>query len=97
LFVGKRLWAFFNLKSRTSQMAATLNKLGKVCKNLINLTSNYTTFEGEGKGKNPDWKPEKSLLILDISKGEDSTIGKHLKQTAIVFGKKVSEAKLLLV
>lgn len=89
-------WAFITAYNPYSKIL-TDDENKNLHKNLINLTSNYTTFEGEGKGQNPDWEPEKSLLILGISRDEASTIGKNLKQNAIVFGEIGGEAELLLV
>jgi hypothetical protein len=43
--------------------------------------------EGKGIPADENWKAEKSLLILDISKQEAIEIGKAYNQNAIVFGK----------
>jgi uncharacterized membrane protein (UPF0127 family) len=64
---------------------------------LIDLSTNYMVFEGEGKGQNPNWKPEKSLLILGITRNEAIIMGKHFKQNAIVFGEFGNATELLLI
>ena len=89
-------WAFITAFNPYSKVL-TVDENNSFHKNLIDLTSNYTVFEGEGKGQNPDWIPEKSLLILGISREEAFKMGKHLNQNAIVFGEKGSKAELLLV
>jgi uncharacterized membrane protein (UPF0127 family) len=89
-------WAFITAYNPYSKFLTDTENIN-LHKNLINLTSNYITFEGEGKGQNPDWKPEKSLLILGLLRNDALTMGKHLNQNAIVFGEKDSKAELLLV
>ena len=63
---------------------------------LMEHTNEYAVFDGEGKGQNSEWKPEKSLLIVGISKNEAYKIGKHFKQYAIVVGEYRHKAELLL-
>lgn len=58
-------------------------------------TANYPYFEGEGIGEDEYWAPEKSLLILGISKVEALKIGKYFDQNAIVFGQFQQAAQLL--
>ncbi len=43
--------------------------------------------EGLGIPSDDQWKAEKSLLILDISKKEAIELGKKYNQNAIIFGK----------
>jgi len=50
-------------------------------------TMNLRYCEGYGVPNDEQWKPEKSLLILDISKKDAIKLGKKYKQNAIVFGK----------
>ncbi|MGI8597760.1 MAG: DUF3293 domain-containing protein [Chitinophagaceae bacterium] len=64
---------------------------------LVHVVSSYTYFEGEGVGEDENWKPEKSLLILEISKDDAMKIGKQFGQNAIVFGKEGGVAELLLL
>ena len=64
---------------------------------LIALTNRYKTFEGEGRGTDPQWKPERSLLILGISREEAIRIGKHFEQNAIVVVGEDAIPKLVLL
>lgn len=57
----------------------------------------YKSFEGEGVGENPPWKPEQSLLVIGISKTDASNIGIAFDQNAIVVGRIHSPAELLLL
>lgn len=43
--------------------------------------------EGKGMPADENWKSEKSLLILDISKPDAIRMGKAFNQNAIVFGR----------
>ena len=53
---------------------------------LIELVKDFPIWEGEGIGTDPAWKPERSLLILGISKNQAIKIGRKLEQNAIVCG-----------
>ena len=55
-------------------------------KQLRNKIVNYKNFEGEGVGKDLSWKPEKSFLILGITKAKAVEIGNEFEQNAIVYG-----------
>ena len=55
-------------------------------KELRNKIVNYKYFEGEGVGKDPSWKPERSFLIFGISKEKAMEIGNEYEQNAIVYG-----------
>lgn len=55
----------------------------------------YYTLEGEGIGVDPAWKPERSWLIIGISKERAVGIGRDFKQNAIVYGTLNEPAELL--
>lgn len=55
------------------------------------------SFEGNGVGEDPTWKPELSLFIIGISKDEASKIGTKFKQNAIVYGKINFAPELLIL
>ncbi|MDX1943133.1 MAG: DUF3293 domain-containing protein [Saprospiraceae bacterium] len=55
----------------------------------------YPFFEGKGIGEDTQWPPEKSLLILGISKTEALKIGQHFEQNAIILGHFQQPALLL--
>jgi hypothetical protein len=48
--------------------------------------SEYSIFEGEGVGMDLTWAPERSLLILGITKEKAIEIGNNYEQNAIVYG-----------
>jgi len=52
--------------------------------------------EGSGIPADENWKAEKSLLILDISKKDAILLGKAYNQNAIVFGKLHKAPELVL-
>lgn len=51
--------------------------------------------EGSGIPGNPDWEPERSLLVLGISKDEAIALGKRFEQNAIVTGQRGEKAQLV--
>lgn len=57
----------------------------------------FTTFEGQGRGTDPNWKPEKSLLILGIARDHAILIGKKYCQNAIVTGGKGEKSELVIL
>ncbi|WP_300435966.1 DUF3293 domain-containing protein [Christiangramia sp.] len=57
----------------------------------------YPFFEGEGKGMDTSWKPERSFLILGISETDAVKLGRYFEQNAIVLGSLKEHARLLLV
>lgn len=57
----------------------------------------YRFFEGEGVGEDPEWLPEKSFLIIGITKSDAAKIGILSEQNAIVIGEKGKPAELLML
>ncbi len=53
-------------------------------------------WPGMGIGADSDWPPERSLLLLDVSKKVALAIGKQYDQKAIVYGMINLEAELLI-
>ena len=64
---------------------------------LLQSVAAFSSFEGEGKGADESWPPEKSLLILGISKAQAIAIGNEYEQNAIVYGEAGQAAQLLLL
>ena len=62
---------------------------------LKEMVRDYYTLEGEGIGVNPAWKPERSWLIIGISKERAVGIGRDFEQNAIVYGTLNEPAELL--
>ena len=54
----------------------------------------YKYFIGEGQGIDTTWPPEKSVLIVGISKAAAIQLGNKYNQNAIVVGEKGDVAKL---
>lgn len=80
-------WAFITAWNPKSQrLSQKENK--RRHKELIKMVKNagYLYFIGKGMGKNADWEPEMSLLILNIPIINAIQIGKYFNQNAIVFG-----------
>ena len=49
--------------------------------------SGFLYFEGEGVGRDPNWKPEKSFLILGITRNAATKLGNVFEQNAMVYGR----------
>ena len=64
---------------------------------LLQSVAAFSSFEGEGKGVDESWPPEKSLLILGITKEQAIAIGNEYEQNAIVYGEAGQAAQLLLL
>jgi hypothetical protein len=64
---------------------------------LLSLVKDYIVFEGEGRGEDATWKPEKSLLILGISRENARNLGTYFEQNAIVFGEMENCFELLVL
>jgi hypothetical protein len=93
---GKSQWAFITPynpasielkdeenRERLSQLVADLKK--------------YSIHLGEGRGTDPRWKPEQSVLILGISPAKAKRLGKQYGQYAIVTGSRGCAARLVML
>lgn len=93
LLQNENVWAYitaYNPKSKV--LSEQENNLRH--EHLRNKILSYKFFEGEGVGEDPNWKPEKSFLILGISKEDAISIGEEFEQNAIVIGIKGGSANL---
>lgn len=91
---GARKWAFitpWNPYSQQLPPSENHERFEAMKKKL----EKYTTFEGEGAGTDPQWQPERSLLILGIAQVEAESIGRAFGQNAIVCGEKGKPAELV--
>ena len=89
-------WAFitaWNPYSKTLTQKENAERQAALTKDL----ELYTCFQGEGVGEDPAWEPERSLLILGISRIDASALGIKYKQNAIVVGSKRSVAELVVL
>ena len=57
----------------------------------------YKIYLGEGNDPEGEWKPEPSLLIVGIPRGEAEEIGRRFHQLAIVFVEKGRAPELVLL
>ncbi len=57
----------------------------------------FLVYEGEGVGEDPEWKPERSVLILGIGRSKAEELGKLFDQNAIVVGMNGKNAELVLL
>ena len=64
---------------------------------LVQMAGIYSFYEGEGVGEDPAWKPEKSILIIGITRDKAISIGNYFEQNAIVVGRKGNPAELLML
>lgn len=48
----------------------------------------FRVLHGEGIGQEPSWTPERSLMILGISRGRAVALGRKYGQLAVVFGER---------
>ena len=63
---------------------------------LLSKISDYKFYEGEGVGEDSTWKPERSILIVGITKNEAISLGREFEQNAIVYGK-INEVPELII
>ncbi len=89
-------WAYITAHNPFSYVLTDKENLERH-KQLKILIRNYTSFEGEGVGTDPDWKPERSLLILGISQKDAVKLGVKFQQNAIVVGRLKEVARLVLL
>ena len=89
-------WAYITASNPFSQILSDEENSHRFSQLLTEL-SGYPIYQGEGVGTDPNWKPEKSLLILGLSIEEARRIGLIFEQNAIVVGQKNKVAELLIV
>ena len=91
-------WAFISAWNPFSQpLSSSENE--KRHKKLIDFVKKkqWVFAEGFGVPQNKDWKAEKSLLILDISKIDAIDLGKNFNQNAIVIGRIAKPPELVFL
>ncbi len=55
----------------------------------------YQILEGEGRDSNGEWRPERSFLVLGISKKDAKTLAAKFGQRAIIHGESGKPAELI--
>ena len=59
--------------------------------------SRYLCFEGEGRDPDGVWRPEGSVLVLDMPRTEAEALGHRFEQNAIVYVEKGGAPELLIL
>ena len=93
---SKTTWAYISAYNPYSKSLTKKENEGRHLQ-LLAFTKEYICFDGEGIGEDPNWEPEKSLLILGISKTDASALGNNFEQNAILIGEVGKVAELLLL
>ncbi len=81
-------WAFISAWNPFSQPLSSVENENRHLKMIeIAKKKQWVFAEGFGIPQNEDWKPEKSLFLLDISQSDSIDLGKMFDQNAIVIGR----------
>lgn len=91
-----RSWLFitpYNPRSQPLSREENEARLEKLRAILINR--NLTFFEGEGRGEDPSWEPERSCFVLGASRELAIELGLLFDQFAVVYGDIGAKAELL--
>ena len=59
--------------------------------------SHYVFFEGEGRDPTGVWRPEGSVLVLDIARPDAEALGNRYEQNAIVYVERGGAPELVLL
>ena len=89
-------WAFITAWNPTSRsFSSEVNNIRHT--ELLQLVRErgWRFYEGSGIPSNLDWAPERSVLVLGISKDDAVILGKRFDQNAVVIGQRGSKAKLV--
>ncbi len=92
---GQVEWAYITAYNPFSDVLSDKENLQRHAE-LISKISDYKFYEGEGVGEDPTWKPERSILIVGITKNEAISLGREFEQNAIVYGK-INEVPELII
>jgi hypothetical protein len=64
---------------------------------LIKSLAAYRCFEGEGRDPQGRWAPERSALVVGISRADAEVVGRAFGQNAIVFVEKGRAPELVVI
>lgn len=92
---GQTEWAYLTAYNPFSKELTDKENLERQSQ-LLSKISDYKFYEGEGVGEDPTWKPERSILIVGITKNEAISLGREFEQNAIVCGK-INEVPELII
>ncbi len=82
---GQTEWAYLTAYNPYSKELSDKENLQRQSQ-LLSKISCYKFYEGEGVGEDSTWKPERSILIVGITKNEAISLGREFEQNAIVYG-----------
>ena len=89
-----RRWAFLTAWNPGSvPLTAEENRRRQA--QLVQDLRDYEVLPGEGIGDDPSWEPERSLMVLGISRGKAVTLAQKYGQLAIVVGTRQIAPKLV--
>ena len=91
-------YAFVSAYNPYSQMLSFMENKARHEKLVIWLRSKGLRYAiGHGVPDNLDWQPEKSVLILGLSKRKTIELGNELEQNAVIFGRLGHVPELVLL
>ena len=93
---GKIEWAYITPYNPFSKLLSEAENDQRF-EELKNKIANYIFFEGEGVGTDSLWKPERSFLIIGITKANAIEIGNEYEQNAILYGTLYQQPELLFL
>jgi len=64
---------------------------------LVQTLAGYSCFEGEGRDPQGRWTPERSALVVGISRSDAEAVGRAFGQNAIVFVEKGRAPELVVL
>jgi len=85
----------FNPHGIPAHEEANQRAFGELC-DAVDRTG-YAIYLGEGSDPEGEWKPEPSLLIVGIPRGEAEALGRRFHQNAIVWVEKGGAPELVLL
>lgn len=89
-------WAFitaWNPGSQPLSAAENARRHAELVREVERLGLRF--MPGEGIAQDPAWKPERSLMILGISRGRAESLGRRFGQLSIVVGRRGEPSELL--
>lgn len=89
-------WAFITPYNPASVLLSDAENKERMVQ-LLAVLKGYLCYYGEGRGTDPAWLPEQSVLILGISQAKANKLGRAYGQLAIVTGSINKSARLVLL
>lgn len=93
---GATRWAFMTAWNPASRQLPAAENESRQNEMLTELAARgYRCLGGEGRGADPSWPAEESVLVLDIPPASARAIGRCFGQLAIVTGRRGASSKLV--